>query len=363
MARASRGAERTPAEDVHDRLLGRLLAGEDVELDRTPWAITKGNVSKDEREMRRRQLLTTTARIQPTTSRGVAYRLVNFGIIGSKDQFRAVVDLVRNMRDNDEMPFDWITDEGRPLWLPYPDRDVGDFIGKVKGGFYFDAWAEANVQVVICVEKLALHGVFLPVAQEFGVPICSTRGFNSITKLKEIARHIGRDKRPIIVVNLGDHDPSGVTVMMSTHATLWRYTGGREIVSHRLAVLPEHFARFGLLKRMMDVDDSEHGKHVKAKLDGRDILYEEKRGSGKIIRLRNAIGNRKPIYDASLGVADLDAIDPNEARALLRRFLLRHLPTGARERHQERQATGEAMIDKLSENWPEVEAFLATLPD
>ena len=35
----------------------------------------------------------------------------------------------------------------------------------------------------------------------------------------------------------------------------------------------------------------------------------------------------------SRGVADLDAIDPNEARALLRRFLARHLPTGARERH------------------------------
>ena len=68
-----------------------------------------------------------------------------------------------------------------------------------------------------------------------------------------------------------------------------------------------------------EVVDRLRATHVDVR-PGVGVGIGRRRGNpGKVIRLRNAIGNRKPIYDAGLGVADLDAIDPNEARALLRR--------------------------------------------
>jgi hypothetical protein len=345
---------RPAGEDDQDR----LPAGVSPE----PWIIGKGRAPASEMEKRIKQVLLTTAAIEPTTSRGVGYRLLNLGLIAGKEQFVRVVELVRNLRDDGTMPFGWITDEGRPLWLPENYRNAGNFITQQAAGFYLNAWAKAEVQVVICVEKLALHGVFLPVAMEYDVPICATRGFNSITKLNEIREHMVKDKRKIIVINLGDHDASGIVVMLSTHRTLRRYVK-RPMTSHRIAVLPEHIAQFRLLTRMVEDDQSPHawhGRHVEQALDGRDIVYVEH--GREVGRDRNAIANERPVYDASLGLVDLDAINPNDARDMLRDFLRQYLPDDKLAVVRRRQRREQAEIKKLADNWPAVRRFLRTLP-
>ena len=56
--------------------------------------------------------------------------------------------------------------------------------------------------------KAAVAGIVQPVAMSYGVPFLACRGFSSLTALAEGAdRLIGRR---VVVLYLGDHDPSGV---------------------------------------------------------------------------------------------------------------------------------------------------------
>ena len=99
---------------------------------------------------------------------------------------------------------------------------------------------------------------------------------------------------------------------------------GRSITSVRLAVLPEHVARYHLATRMHGVD-------------------------------------RSPVYDEALGHFDLDAIDPNVGRDLLRDFLRQHLSDDKLAAVRRREQRERAEIEKLARHWPAVRRFLRTL--
>ena len=311
------------------------------------WTRSRGGLPAGEREKRRAQVMAVARSIQPTTSRGVGYRMLNLGLIDSKEQFDAVTRLVRELRDDGFMPFDWIVDEGRPMWLPARYKSLPDFVRRVLKGFYLDAWNEAKVQVVVGVEKLALYGVFESTAQKYDVPIVASRGFNSITKSNDLAEFALDDRRPIFLINLGDHDPSGVIIMLAGWRKLQKYAGrevgacGLRAAQARTAVRPAHALR-----------STRQGRAFASRPPAQ--------GDGG----RPAARPRKPepVYDFDLGHVDLDALDPNVARLMLDDYLASLLPKGALERNGQRIARGQRVLDKLVEHWEAVVRFLRGLP-
>jgi hypothetical protein len=79
------------------------------------------------------------------------------------------------------------------------------------------------------------------VAHEYGVPVFASGGFDSVTMKYDFAKEIaGNQERPVEVLHIGDHDPSGghmfVTLMEDVSAFV-RDLGG-EVIFTRLAVTP-----------------------------------------------------------------------------------------------------------------------------
>ena len=180
------------------------------------------------------------------------------------------------------------------------------------------------------------------------MPIVASRGFNSITKSNDLAEFALDDRRPIFLINLGDHDPSGVIIMLAGWRKLQKYAG-REVGCVRLGVLPRHVRQFGLHTRFDPPDKDEHSHLVR--------LRKEMEADPLL-----GLANPEPVYDFDLGHVDLDALDPNVARLMLDDYLASLLPKGALERNGQRIARGQRVLDKLVEHWEAVVRFLRGLP-
>ena len=81
--------------------------------------------------------------------------------------------------------------------------------------YRIDKWERQPVHVEAWVEKDALTGVLEPICNELDIPFFSCRGYVSQSEMWKAARRLGRkkyldEKERIIVLHLGDHDPSGI---------------------------------------------------------------------------------------------------------------------------------------------------------
>ena len=148
------------------------------------------------------------------------------------------------------------------------------------------------------------------------------------------------DPRPTILVNLGDHDDSGIEIMRDTHNSIEELSN-QSIKTQRLAVLPGHVDEFDLATRM--IEKGRPHADAEARLDQITLL------------------NDGPVYDEDIGHFDLDAMDPNVSRDLVRDFLHQFPPAATLDRIRARERREQRQIDKLARHWPTVERMLRNL--
>jgi hypothetical protein len=86
------------------------------------------------------------------------------------------------------------------------------------------------------------------VANPFGVTVLSGGGFDSLTDKHRFAAELASHGRPTIVLHVGDHDPSGVSMFLAFLEDVEAFTRefGGEAIFTRLAVTPEQIAEFNL---------------------------------------------------------------------------------------------------------------------
>jgi len=111
--------------------------------------------------------------------------------------------------------------------------------------------------------------------------------------------------------------------------------------TQRLAVLPGHVDEFDLATRM--IEKGRPHADAEARLDQITLL------------------NDGPVYDEDIGHFDLDAMDPNVSRDLVRDFLHQFPPAATLDRIRAREQREQRQIDKLARHWPTVERMLRNL--
>ncbi|HUK60271.1 MAG TPA: hypothetical protein VLV50_13655, partial [Stellaceae bacterium] len=187
----------------------------------------------------------------PMTVRQVFYALVVRGVIEKTDnEYAVVVRLLGQMRDDEDIPFDWIVDNTRRVHEPLMHTSLADYLRDCVGWYRRDPWADADVNVQIWLEKDALAGVIEPVTAEYGVPLFVSRGFSSKSFLHAAAERINASGVPTYVYQFGDHDPSGTLIPRQIEDGLRQYVENPELVHfERVAVTPEQIEEWNLPTR------------------------------------------------------------------------------------------------------------------
>jgi hypothetical protein len=193
------------------------------------------------------------------------------------------------MRRTGELPYDWLADNTRWQRKPRTFDSVEQALRDTAALYRKNLWADAGSYVEIWLEKDALAGVVYPVTGVYDVPLMVARGYASLSFLYSAAEYINDLTVPTFIYHLGDFDPSGVNAGEKIEETLREMAPDADITFERIAVTPEQIVDWDLPTRPTKASDT------RAKSFG-------------------AIS------------VELDAIEPNQLRALVQETLERHLP-------------------------------------
>jgi hypothetical protein len=141
--------------------------------------------------------------------------------------------LVNDARLAGVMDWDHLVDRTRNLRDLAHWRDPESIIDAVATQYRTDRWAHQPYRVEVWVEKDALTGVIGRTAEALDVPWFSCRGYTSQSELWAAARrHIGYERRgqKVVVIHLGDHDPSGVDMTRDVTDRLTLFGASTKVV-------------------------------------------------------------------------------------------------------------------------------------
>jgi hypothetical protein len=177
--------------------------------------------------------------VQPITGRGIGYKLFTRGLITSMstNEMQKVYRLLRLAREQGDIPWDWIVDETREMERVSTWDDPSQYARTVARSYRRDFWNQQPYRVEVWSEKGTVRGVLKPVLDEYAVGFRVMHGFASATSINDIATD--DDGRQIVVLYIGDLDPSGMYMSeVDLPKRLVAY-GGSHIVFRRIALLPD----------------------------------------------------------------------------------------------------------------------------
>jgi hypothetical protein len=177
---------------------------------------------------------------QPITGRGIGYKLFTAGLIPSmsRKDMQKVYRLLKEAREQDIIPWEWIVDETRELERCPTWDDPEQYAHVVARSYRRDFWNQQPHRVDVWSEKGTIRGVLAPVLDRYAVGFRVMHGFSSATAVYDVAR--GYDDRPLIVLYVGDYDPSGLYMSEADLPKRLAEYGGDHVHLKRIALLYDH---------------------------------------------------------------------------------------------------------------------------
>ena len=147
---------------------------------------------------------------QPITGRGVGYKLFTRGLIASvsRSEMARVYRLLLTAREQGIIPWDWIVDETRAIERVPTWADPDEYARATVQDYRRDFWNQQPVRCEVWSEKGTVRGVLQPVLDEYAVGFRVMHGFSGATTIYDVAQD--DDGRELIVIYVGDLDPSGM---------------------------------------------------------------------------------------------------------------------------------------------------------
>ena len=180
---------------------------------------------------------------QPITGRGVGYKLFTRKLISSmaKPVMQRVYRLLKEARERDTIPWEWIVDEAREVEKTPTWRDPEAYVRAVSRSYRRDYWQHQRTRVLVVSEKGTVRGVLAPVLDKLGVGFLPVHGFSSATAVHDLATD--DDGRLLIIIYVGDYDPSGMFMSEVDLPNRLKKYGGDHVKIIRVAIKPKHAKR------------------------------------------------------------------------------------------------------------------------
>jgi hypothetical protein len=175
----------------------------------------------------------------PITGRGIGYKLFVAKLIVamSRKEMQRVYRLLKEGREQGYIPWDWIVDETRGVEQVSTWADPEEYARAVAQSYRRDFWDQQSVLCQVWSEKGTVRGVLQPVLDRYAVGFNPVHGFNSATNVYNAAQV--DNSRELIVLYVGDRDPSGMFMSEVDLPKRLSAYGGDHIRIHRIALTPE----------------------------------------------------------------------------------------------------------------------------
>ncbi|MFM9073300.1 MAG: hypothetical protein ACKOOC_07865 [Cyanobium sp.] len=245
---------------------------------------------------------------QPLTVRQLFYALVCQGLIDkSETEYKQTVGrLAKEMRLEGDLPWHWLVDNTRWIRKPSSYGSLADCVESSSRAYRRSLWQQSDEYVDVWLEKDALSGVLYDVTSEYDCPLMVTRGHPSLSFLREAAETMVATRKAVTVYYFGDYDPSGKDIARNCPERLRQFM---EEISHDEWECSDPIRPFdgGPKLNFIEVAVNE------CQIDEWNLPTRETKGSDS----RAAkFGSRS---------VELDAIPPDQLRAMVRACLDQHI--------------------------------------
>lgn len=226
---------------------------------------------------------------------------------------------------------DWHSIEDRTRELTRNSHWDGpeDIIQAAASSFAIDKWVGQDYRVEVWVEKDALEGVIAKPCKELDISYFSCRGYTSQTSMWDAAmrmKEYSEDGKKVLVLHLGDHDPSGKDMSRD--------------IEDRIMLFTEHECDIEIRRIALNMNQIEQ--------------YSPPPNPAKIT------DSRAKAYIEEYGDEswELDALEPKVISQLITDHVLSVRDEDAWDEAVEEQREGRKLLDLTVDRWDDVVEFL-----
>lgn len=255
------------------------------------------------------------------TLRQVYYQMVARAIIPNNERsYKNLGNLISDARLAGLIDWKAIEDRTRNLRRNSHWTTPGSMIDSAAYSYHLDHWAGQENYVEVWVEKDALIGIVGQICGQLDVNHFSCRGYVSQSEMWEAGRRLrahSENGQHIVLLHLGDHDPSGKDM-------------SRDIMD-RLRTFETYGVEFHRLALNMDQIDQYNPPPNPAKLsDSRAAGYIEEYGRESW---------------------ELDALEPQVISDLISENVAKYRDEVAYQKVLKREKHEKELLEDLAENW------------
>lgn len=204
------------------------------------------------------------------TLRQLYYQFVQRGLIpNTLKDYKRLGSIINDARLAGRMDWEMIEDRTRNLMVFRSYDNPADIITSASYGYRLDIWARQKYRPEVWIEKEALIGVIERVCQEYRVPYFAAKGYNSQSEQWRAGHRFRSyidDGQRVLVLHLGDHDPSGVNMTEDNDQRLRMFArlglGGRRFEIRRIALNMDQVEAYNLAPNPAKATDSRFKGYV-----------------------------------------------------------------------------------------------------
>lgn len=253
------------------------------------------------------------------TLRQLYYQFVARGFIeNSIKSYNNLGNVISDARLSGLLDWDAIEDRTRNLsalqtwWSP---KEILEQDAQV---FKYDFWDEQPVYIEVWVEKEALVGVIERAAYKWRCPYFACRGYSSQSEQWRAGVRFKDMNKPVKIIHLGDHDPSGIDMTRDNVDRLLMFSEDSDVEVTRIALNMPQVERYNPPPNPAKFQDPRAADYIRK------------------------FGNES---------WELDALDPHVIDALISDEIEQYIDQEIWDETKEREDRAKAKLKELATNW------------
>jgi len=200
------------------------------------------------------------------TLRQVYYQFVARGIIENTERsYKRMGNVISDARRAGLIDWDAIEDRTRYLRANANWDTPQSILKGAKYSYHRDLWNTQDLRFEVWVEKDALVGVVEKACQTLDVPFFSCRGYVSDSEMWQAGMRVRRHNRNgqrVVMLHLGDHDPSGLDMTRDIGERIRLFSAGGRFALNRIALNMEQVEELNPPPNPAKVTDSRYESYA-----------------------------------------------------------------------------------------------------
>lgn len=173
--------------------------------------------------------------------------------------YKKLGDMVTDLREAGIVDWDAIEDRHRDLETPVRFADVPSALDSLADQYRADRQRDQPNYLECWIEKAALASLAYDITSRYSIPLLVSRGYNSATAIWEASRRFLASTRPVKILYMGDHDPSGLDMVRDISARLHLYAPDADVEVIRVALLESQVQEHSLPPNPIKDKDARKG--------------------------------------------------------------------------------------------------------